>query len=118
MGGVYARDEAAGGTCADSPTNGVQGPFVVVFQYHQRKQLAWQGRADYFLDGQALVAADRVWLCNRGCGGRRVVVDVEYVVYAGEDECGQEMGAVEKGELEGEVSACGSYGLIVRIQWR
>jgi len=74
-------------------------------QYLQRKQLAWERRSDYILDGQALAVAHRCWIRDCGCGGGMSVVGVVDVGYAGdEDFIGEEKNELlEKNKWEGEI---------------
>jgi len=77
---------------------------MVVLQHRQRQQLARQGRADDFLDGEALDAAYGHRVRGRGRRGLVSVVDVEYVGYKGWDNWWEaEEGPLEEDYREGEV---------------
>jgi hypothetical protein len=74
-------------------------------QYLQRKQLAWERRTDYFLDGQALAVAHRCWIRDCGRGRSMFVVGVVYVGYAGNEDFFREekIELLEEDKWEGEI---------------
>jgi len=74
-------------------------------QYLQRKQLAWERRTDYILDGKALAVAHRCWIRDCGRGGSMSVVGVVYVGYAGNEDFVREekIELLEEDKWEGEI---------------
>ena len=74
-----------------------------LLQHLQGQQLAWQGRADYLLDGEALDAGHGRRVRDRGRRGCLSLESVEYVGYAGEFWGEGEEGAVEEDQWEGSV---------------
>ena len=53
------------------------------FQYLEGEFLAWEGRADHFLDGKTLAAAYDCRVRDCGCHWRMPLVGLDDVVYAG-----------------------------------
>jgi hypothetical protein len=76
-----------------------------LLQYLQRKQLAWERRPDYILDGQALAIAHGCWIRDCGRGGSMSVVGVVYVGYAGNEDFVREekIKLLEEDKWEGEI---------------
>ena len=56
-------------------------------QYFKGKQLAWEGRPDYFLDGETLAATHCGWIRHRRCSGGLPMVGMGVMG----NECGKDV---------------------------